>query len=293
MRQGGPTITAPISRRRTGAKSSPIGMICAALSAIFAFGGTFILAMAMISSHNNNDVSDGSTTLRKKGASLRQSMVDDEQTIEKRDLLSGAKGLMIHTHIGDIRIHFTPELAGDSSIKYVTDVVQAASAKQNNGMGYNSAETMNGRRITDGFMCEKCKLMLFFRCNFYRAEKKLLLQGIMTEESVPRHQVVLGPCPLENYKPKSECPKHDPNCGCHGPVMTKGMVGWAGGGGGPDFFINTFAKPVDWWENQHTVWGEIRDEKSMKVVESAYDLPAHMSSMRMLNEKVEFSLELF
>jgi len=104
---------------------------------------------------------------------------------------------------------------------------------------------------------------------------------------------VLGPCPDENYKPKLKCPSHDPNCGCHGPIMTKGMVGWAGGGGGPDFFINTFAKPVEWWENQHTVWGEIRDEKSLKLVESVYDLPAHMSGMRMLDQEIEFSLELF
>jgi len=52
-------------------------------------------------------------------------------------------------------------------------------------------------------------------------------------------------------------------------------------------------KPVDWWENQHTVWGEIRDDKSMKVVESTYDLPAHMSSMRMLDQEIEFSLKLF
>ena len=51
--------------------------------------------------------------------------------------------------------------------------------------------------------------------------------------------------------------------------------------------------PVDWWENQHTVWGEVRDEKSLKVVESSYDLPAHMSGMRMLDQEIEFALELF
>ena len=76
---------------------------------------------------------------------------------------------------------------------------------------------------------------------FYRAEKQLLLQGIVSETSAaPRTQVALGPCPVEDYVPKSKCPAHDPHCGCHGPVMTKGMVGWAGGGAGPDFFINTF-----------------------------------------------------
>lgn len=78
---------------------------------------------------------------------------------------------------------------------------------------------------------------------FYRAEKQLLLQGIIGDDSVPKN-TKLGPCPEENYKPKNKCPSHDPNCGCHGPIMTKGMVGWAGGGGGPDFFINTFVSSV-------------------------------------------------
>ena len=36
-----------------------------------------------------------------------------------------------------------------------------------------------------------------------------------------------------------KCPSHDPNCGCHGPIMSKGMVGWAGGSAGPDLFIYT------------------------------------------------------
>jgi len=119
------------------------------------------------------------------------------------------------------------------------------------------------------------------------------LQGVIAEPSIPKGDVTLGPCPIDNYVPKNKCPDHDPNCGCHGPVMTKGMVGWAGGGGGPDFFINTFAKPVEWWENQHTVWGKIADDESMKIVERTYELNAHGKGMRMLNEAIEFTLELY
>merc|ERR1712071_319402 len=115
-----------------------------------------------------------------------------------------------------IAIHFTPEFAGESSIKYITDVVGAALAKRNSGVAYHEAETMNGRKLTDGVMCQKCK--------FYRAEKQLLLQGIIAGGGVPKNKA-LGPCPEENYKPKLNCPEHDPNCGCHGPIMTKGMVG--------------------------------------------------------------------
>ena len=40
------------------------------------------------------------------------------------------------------------------------------------------------------------------------------------------------------------------------------------------------------------MWGEIRDEDSLKVVERTYDLPAHVSGMRMLDEPISFTLEL-
>mmetsp|Transcript_8534 Transcript_8534/g.20881 ORF Transcript_8534/g.20881 Transcript_8534/m.20881 type:complete len:299 (+) Transcript_8534:232-1128(+) len=298
MRQGVPKITAPLSRtkRSSHGNSFTIGMVCALLSSIFAFGGTIILILTMTSSSRDIGVRDDGV-VRKGGVTpaLRQSQSSVNESTEKKDLSrnkmsaekidpSNAEGLIIHTYLGDIRIHFTSKLAGPESIRYVTDVVLAASSKQNNGMGYSTAETMNGRKITEGYKCQKCI--------FYRAEKQLLLQGSISESSVKRNNMK-GPCPDESYTPKLKCPAHDPNCGCHGPIMTKGMVGWAGGGTGPEFFINTFAKPVDWWENQHTVWGEIRDEISLKVVESAYDLDAHISGMRMLDQPIEFSLELF
>ena len=63
--------------------------------------------------------------------------------------------------------------------------------------------------------------------------------------------------------------------------------------GGPDFFINTFAKPVSWWENQHTIWGKIADDESMKIVEGTYELNAHGKGMKLLDEAIEFALELY
>ena len=154
--QGGPSITAPLSRTKRNhhhGKSFPIGLICAVLSAIFAFGGTLILAMAVISADNHGNANP---TQGKEGA-LRSSSQSIVSNNDAHPPMTKAQGLLIHTHMGDIRIHFTPELAGESSIQYITDVVQSASAKQNNGMGSNAAETMNGRRITEGFMCQKCK----------------------------------------------------------------------------------------------------------------------------------------
>ena len=56
-------------------------------------------------------------------------------------------------------------------------------------------------------------------------------------------RVVKGACPAGVVPDgKRACPKHDPNCGCHGPLMSKGMVGWAGGGAGPDLFIYTASR---------------------------------------------------
>ena len=74
---------------------------------------------------------------------------------------SDGRGLTIHTNVGDICNRFTPELAGETFIKYSTDVVQTAATKQNNGMGNNAAEMMDGRRSTEGFVCKICKWFPF------------------------------------------------------------------------------------------------------------------------------------
>lgn len=41
-----------------------------------------------------------------------------------------------------------------------------------------------------------------------------------------------GPCPKgidpEVDFPDRRCFPHDPDCGCHGPIMTRGFIGWAG-----------------------------------------------------------------
>ena len=55
--------------------------------------------------------------------------------------------------------------------------------------------------------------------------------------------------------------------------MTNGMVGWAGGGTGQDFFIETYKEPAKWWGQQHTVWGEIQDTKSREVIDAIRQQP--------------------
>jgi hypothetical protein len=271
-----PNISAPLSRSGARRSKSSLNPICVAattlLLILISLGGIllFFSRSNHLESHNNQrEAQEQTSQLRRQ-----QKQSTDSIREEKRNA-SNTRGLLIRTNqIGDIRISFRPDLSGPTSIQYIIDVVEAAAASSPQTDGSNN----------NGVTCDRCK--------FYRAETKLLLQGVIAQHSVSNNGVTLGPCPIENYKPKLECPPHDPNCGCHGPVMTKGMVGWAGGAKGPDFFLNTFEREVDWWENQHTVWGEL-DEESIRVVESAYDLPAHGKGMRTLDEAINFSIELF
>ena len=89
----------------------------------------------------------------------------------------------------------------------------------------------------------------------YRAEN-FLVQGRIdcAPALAARFPVEKGPCPAD-AKPDEgrKCPAHDPSCGCHGPLMTRGMVGWAGGGAGPDWFVYTGEAPAIQWANDHTV----------------------------------------
>ena len=277
IRSSAPNISAPLSRRKKKKSLNPIYCVAATtlILILISLGGALLLFFAR-NPEGTVKQQQSSQLLRRQQKQPTEGSISEEERSP-----SNTRGLLLRTNdneIGNIRISFRPDLAGSSSIQYIIDVVEAATAASTtDGVG----STTN---INHGVKCNRCK--------FYRAETKLLLQGVIAQNSIPNNDVKLGPCPIENYVPKLECPEHDPNCGCHGPIMTKKMVGWAGGGSGPDFFINTFDKPVDWWENQHTVWGEL-DEESIRVVESAYDLPAHMKGMRMLDTPVDFSIELF
>ncbi len=76
-------------------------------------------------------------------------------------------------------------------------------------------------------------------------------------------------------------------------LMERGEIGWAGGDAGPDFFIYLGARPAEHWKTDHTVWGEIADEASMKVVEVIVHLPATASKpggMKMLEKRQPFNV---
>lgn len=140
----------------------------------------------------------------------------------------------------------------------------------------------------DSIICE--------RCQFYRAEKPGILQGILESSSagVAVASVRRGPCPPGAQDVPNHCPAWDKECACHGPLMTRGMVAWAGGKTGPDFFINAYERPVDIWGTQHTVWGELLSA-SWPVVDQIWTLPTKhekSSAMTFLETPLSFTVSL-
>jgi hypothetical protein len=130
------------------------------------------------------------------------------------------ESLLLKTLHGNIRIVLRPDLSPES-VMYIHEMLQV-----------------------------KCS-----PCNLYRSEAPGILQGILQNESVEVASK-RGECPPGFESVENTCPEWDLHCGCHGPIMTKGMVGWAAGETGPDFFINNYDESMEeMWGTQHTVWG--------------------------------------
>lgn len=140
----------------------------------------------------------------------------EDVTVTVKSLSDVVETLVLKTEIGDIRIVLRPDLSKES-IDYIHAILQ-----------------------------QGCR-----RCNLYRAEKPGILQGMITNKEVPL-PTVRGSCPPGSENVRNECPEWDKQCACHGPVMAKGMVAWAAGETGPDFFIDAYKAPANWWGTQHT-----------------------------------------
>lgn len=167
--------------------------------------------------------------------------------------------LILDTQLGSIRIKLQPNLS-PGSVDYI-------------------------QRLVESKVCR--------RCNFYRAEKPGILQGVMANKDVATNEE-LGSCPPGMENVHNDCPEWDQSCACHGPVMTRGSVAWAAGeAGGPDFFIDAYKKPADWWGTQHTNFGFIEDAESLKIVDQFFELPTHeFSGMHHLEQPVHFDMRL-
>ena len=115
----------------------------------------------------------------------------------------------------------------------------------------------------------------------YRSESFLVQGRIRCHQAMTK--VVKAPCPAGTVMDAHRvCPPHDPKCGCHGPIMTRGMVGWAGGSAGPDFFIYTGDAPATHWAHDHTVFAIVEDDESWATLGSIRKLPARSSGMTLL-----------
>lgn len=132
------------------------------------------------------------------------------------------------------------------------------------------------------------------RCNLYRVEKPGILQGVLKSKTATP-VIRKGSCPKGFEAVANECPPWDGQCGCHGPIMTRGMVAWAAGQTGPDFFIDLYPKPAKWWGTQHTVWGEIQDERSLRMIDERMFgvLPVHeQGGLTLLDTPLPFEISL-
>jgi cyclophilin family peptidyl-prolyl cis-trans isomerase len=168
--------------------------------------------------------------------------------------------LVLTTKHGKIRIVLRPDLS-PGSIDYI-------------------------HRVIDSKSCKRCK--------FYRAEKPGILQGVLANSDVGFNKEK-GKCPPGAEKVSTgDCPEWDPHCACHGPLMTRGMVAWAAGqAGGPDFFIDMYQRPAAFWGTQHTNFGQIVEEESLKLVDSIFELPKYeRGGMTLLTDDIHFDMSL-
>ena len=64
------------------------------------------------------------------------------------------------------------------------------------------------------------------------------------------------------------------------PVIQRGMLAWAAGGGGPDFFVALAQHPE--WGHGHTVWATVLPE-DMAVIDAVMRRPLRVSNWGSIN----------
>jgi len=248
-------------KSRSGVKSSLVRFTLYAIVISFCFAiAIYIKSFHTTVAHlqEYGDHSEGEKINSIRGKTTESGNTD---TIDMHDnqpkSLDLPEILTLKTSQGDLRIKLRPDLSRPS-VEYIKAL------------------------LDDPKPCRECQ--------FYRAEKPGIFQGVLKKKHV-KPNTILGDCPKGLTGKKHECPEHDPNCGCHGPVMTKGMIGWAAGEGGPDFFIDTYERPATWWNTDHTVWGELADKESLDVVVSMYELPVVKGALTMLATPIPIEIQ--
>ena len=136
----------------------------------------------------------------------------------------------------------------------------------------------------------------------YRSENNFLVQGRIACPGAPDlPRVKKGACPAGvAVEASRKCPSHDPQCGCHGPIMGKGMVGWAGGSAGPDLFIYTAHMDesrceiggceATHWSHDHTVFAEVADQQTWDAIGELFKLPTRQQGMTFFANKIPLTV---
>ena len=221
---------------------------------IIQFG--FFLCFMLLASIVYMIKSDDDDKKEKTSLRLVKKSPPKRRTGHEIDTKQTIKILALKTDHGSIRIQLRPDLSKESVV-YLEHLVAAG-----------------------------CK-----QCRFYRAEPGIFQGVIGNRGQVPVNKV-FGKCPSKELESNPRhCPPHDPQCGCHGPIMERGMVGWAGGtSGGPDFFIDMYKRPALHWQTQHTVWGYLADEQSFHLVDELIAMPStKRGGMSLLNDEIYFT----
>lgn len=83
-------------------------------------------------------------------------------------------------------------------------------------------------------------------------------------------------------------------------TLAQGMVGWAGGSAGPDFFIYTAHMdlkrcpvggcPATHWSHDHTVFAEVADDESWTALGALYELPVKRGGMTFFDPKLPITI---
>jgi hypothetical protein len=261
-------IKSSLSRRDPGVNVSPklVGLFTILLLAFFFI---YILVFHAVLHYNDEPVVAVPVAAAvpvvavtdHKGAA--ETHVRERHVFETKYASTGKETLVLKTPEGDIKIVLLPSLSKESS-----DYIRAMAANAG--------------------LCNPC--------NLYETEKSAgILRGILTNKDIPVPKVK-GTCPPGSEGVVNDCPYTNKNCRCHGPVMTRGMVAWAAGETGPDFFISNDERPALSLGTQHTVWGEIEDEDSLAIVNHIImDLPTkHLGSLNYLEKPlhIEIAMEI-
>jgi hypothetical protein len=166
----------------------------------------------------------------------------------ERDVYSSEETLHLITAKGTVKIQLLPQLSPES-VNYVKAMVNTQK-------------------------CEKCAVYSALTPKGVERESGVgVIQGMMANkhnESIVPLPTEKGPCPTGLETHQNKCPRHDPTCGCHGPIIERGMVAWSAGKMGPDWLISTFERPATWWGTLHTAWGRVVDNDSFAVLNGLY-----------------------